>query len=194
MNPEPVLCYVDGPWAYFTTKPLKEQWGDDWNDAPYEHNAGSPYEPCWHRNEKPCDCELCRRDYFPDGAPRWRIVRVAIETDLGTPADRAPENGEYSVEQINSGAIPWLQTSRWSPRPGIQIWAGVGLSEFKRLVRLYGGKVYILDDDPSPPLESPVRKALRMAQAALNEEGWITRREAMLALVAAEAELIKRGE
>lgn len=33
------LCYVDDGFAYFTTKPLTEQWGDDWNDAPYEHNA-----------------------------------------------------------------------------------------------------------------------------------------------------------
>lgn len=27
------LCYVDDGFAYFTTKPLTEQWGDDWNDA-----------------------------------------------------------------------------------------------------------------------------------------------------------------
>ena len=37
-----VLCYVDAPWAYFTTRRLSEQWGDDWDDAPYEHNAGTP--------------------------------------------------------------------------------------------------------------------------------------------------------
>ena len=42
---EPILCYVKGPWAYFTTQPLKKQWGDDWDDAPYEHNAGEPYGP-----------------------------------------------------------------------------------------------------------------------------------------------------
>lgn len=41
------LCYVEGDNAYFTTAPITgegRQWGDDWNDAPYEHNAGSPYE------------------------------------------------------------------------------------------------------------------------------------------------------
>jgi len=27
----------------FTTKPFSELRGDDWNDAPYEHNAGFPY-------------------------------------------------------------------------------------------------------------------------------------------------------
>lgn len=36
------LCYVDGPWAWFTDDP--NQTGDDWDDAPYQHNAGTPYE------------------------------------------------------------------------------------------------------------------------------------------------------
>lgn len=28
---QPILCYVEGCWAYFTTQALKDQWGDDWN-------------------------------------------------------------------------------------------------------------------------------------------------------------------
>lgn len=28
----PVLCYVSDQWAYFTTQPLAEQRGDNWND------------------------------------------------------------------------------------------------------------------------------------------------------------------
>jgi len=40
------LCYVDDyNTAYFTNVPLSKQWGDDWDDAPYEHNAGLPYDP-----------------------------------------------------------------------------------------------------------------------------------------------------
>jgi len=39
------LCYVDLPWVYFTTQDLDKQWGDDWDDAPYEHNAEEPYSP-----------------------------------------------------------------------------------------------------------------------------------------------------
>ena len=41
-NPE----YVEGKkekWAFFTPM-FERQWGDDWNDAPYEHNAGYPYD------------------------------------------------------------------------------------------------------------------------------------------------------
>lgn len=42
------LCYIDDNGysnqgvAYFTDN-LENQWGDDWDDAPYEHNAESPY-------------------------------------------------------------------------------------------------------------------------------------------------------
>lgn len=42
-----VLCLVKGEGGplrcYFTTKPLSEQWGDDWNDVPHQCNAGRPY-------------------------------------------------------------------------------------------------------------------------------------------------------
>ena len=37
------LCYIDGNKAYFTDN-FKRQRGDDWNDAPYEHNAEPPYD------------------------------------------------------------------------------------------------------------------------------------------------------
>ena len=37
------LCYVDGNKAWFTNN-FEKQWGDDWNDRPYEHNAGLPYD------------------------------------------------------------------------------------------------------------------------------------------------------
>ena len=37
------LCYVRHNILYFTDS-FEKQWGDDWDDAPYEHNAGEPYE------------------------------------------------------------------------------------------------------------------------------------------------------
>lgn len=30
---------------YFTSD-IENQWGDDWDDRPYEHNAGKPYQIC----------------------------------------------------------------------------------------------------------------------------------------------------
>ena len=117
---EPILCYVDNPWAYFTTQPLEKQWGDDWNDAPYEYNAGTPYE--WHE---------------PDGEPRWEIVTVGYHGDFWEPGDRTL-NSPYSVETINAGAVPWLAPFGGSPG----LFAGAPLAEFKRFVWEHGGRIF----------------------------------------------------
>jgi hypothetical protein len=79
-----VLCYVDDDIAWFTTLDLKDQWGDDWNDAPYESNAGRPY------SDEP-----------------WQIFRLRINGCWDTP-EYGHFNSPYSVEDINSGAIAWL--------------------------------------------------------------------------------------
>lgn len=124
---EPVLCYISGNWAYFTTRELDQQWGDDWNDAPYEHNAGDPY------------------DWRGGGEPKWQIIRVAFLTNLETPASLAPgANSAYSVEMINKRIVPWLMPDPFSVHSGNieSIWAGTTLSEFKRRIIEYGGEVY----------------------------------------------------
>ncbi len=113
---EPVLCYVEGSWAYFTHKSLAEQWGDDWDDAPYEHNAGSPYD----------DDEA-------------NIILVAFR-GLQSPEDYCGANSPYSVQMINRGAVAWL-TDRWGDS-GVNIPAGVTLTEFKALVKEAEGTVY----------------------------------------------------
>lgn len=124
---EPVLCYVQHPWAYFTHAPLDAQWGDDWNDAPYEHNAGEPNDCCF------------------DGKAeiKSRIVKVAFEANLETPADRAEgNNSRFSVEDINSRKIAWLQSPGYSSH-FIAIMAGTPISEFKQMIRSFGGRVYV---------------------------------------------------
>ena len=92
------LCYVDGPFAYFTTQKLSDQWGDDWNDAPYEHNAGRPYE--WSETDK---------------APKWEILKVAFEAPLTTP-DSDVSNCSYCVRDINKGQVAWLESEPWKER------------------------------------------------------------------------------
>lgn len=113
-----VLCYVDRPWLWFTTAPLSEQWGDDWNDAPYEHNAGSPY---W---------------WLPGrGKPFHELFCMAVRTTMETPAERSHFNSPWSVEQINRGEAPWLQTRGFDP-PEPPIMAGTTYAEVKgRLLR-----------------------------------------------------------
>ena len=120
------LCYVELPWCYFTTKELSEQWGDDWNDAPYEHNAGAPYY--W-------------RD---DGRPKYEIKKVAISAELEQPCD-GHFNSPYSVVVINNGAVPWLRTPSYE-KEQISIMAGTSLEKFIELVKAAGGEVYLEAD------------------------------------------------
>jgi hypothetical protein len=115
-----VLCYVDGAWGFFTTSPMPDQWGDDWNDAPYEHNAGAPYE-----NE---------------GA---KVTRVAWYGPFETP-DSDHTNSPWSVEQINAGHIAWLRPSKYGPNSkGQAIFAGATFDAFARIIQAGGGQVFV---------------------------------------------------
>ncbi len=120
------LCYIDEQEAWFTTRnPLSEQWGDDWNDAPYEYNAGRPYE--WTERDK---------------CPPYELFMVMFRTDLETPAQIAGSNSHYSVEQINAGLTPWLCSTSWSMVKDVQIMAGITLPEFIDAIRQAGGEVF----------------------------------------------------
>lgn len=132
------LCYIDRPWAYFTTQALDKQWADDWNDAPYEHNAGSPYT--W--NPTVHDREL--KAWIANPEPRWDIGMVAFSVNLCTPEEEH-FNSPYSIEMINDKAVPWLQPYRWDREHEanrVEIWAGASYSEFVRLVHEAGGTIY----------------------------------------------------
>jgi len=120
------LCYVDGMWAVFTTQDITKQWGDDWNDAPYEHNAGFPYE--WNP--------------LREGSP-YEIVRVAFDGPLETPCDNHL-NSPYSVQDINRGAVAWLRTDHWvAEEKQAVIPAGTTLADFMECVQKAGGEVYL---------------------------------------------------
>ncbi len=89
------LCYVDGPLMYFTDR-FDTQWGDDWDDAPYEHNAGTPYEFIMGND---------------DNSERGHLVLAAWTDRDGmtmTPCDASGYNSRYSVKDINAGAVAWL--------------------------------------------------------------------------------------
>jgi hypothetical protein len=118
------LCYIDDNWAYFTTQELVDQWGDDWNDAPYQSNAGDPYEYGDH------DRKALKKP--------WRIYKLAWDSpELETP------DGEWSVERINSGACAWLSTSRWVKRDKVvNVHAGASIQKFTKAVIASGGMVY----------------------------------------------------
>jgi hypothetical protein len=130
MDKNAVLCYAENHWAWFTTRELNKQWGDDWNDAPYEHNAGWPYECADYNIER--------------GDEPWEIYSVAWDGDFILPND-GTMNSMISVEQINSGHIAWLRTSKWQ-RKQVYIFAGTTLKDFVKMVQSVGGNVYFPAD------------------------------------------------
>lgn len=139
------LCYVNLPWSYFTTQSLEDQWGDDWNDAPYQHNAGSPYEPCWHNKpdseRRPCDCSACEDDWTDDLEPKWQVIKIALDTSLVTPSFHVTE--DLSVQDINQKKYPWLM----SYNREIEIWAGETVEEVMEQISKSGGDFYVNIDD-----------------------------------------------
>lgn len=118
------LCYVDGNKAYFTDN-FKKQWGDDWNDRPYEHNAEPPYT---HYYEDGVEYPITIKEVFFE-IPYWNYLPCDGHT-----------NSPYSVEMINKGAVAWIAT------PDFCIPAGCSLREFKKTIKKYGGKIFIMED------------------------------------------------
>lgn len=115
-----VLCYVDSTAAYFTTQSLDKQWGDDWNDVPYEHNAGVPYYD-WEGKEN----------------PRWEIAAVWFYNVLDLPGQYSA-NSAYSVEMINRKEVPWLEAEDYVKGGPVKIYAGETLPRFCKTIERMG--------------------------------------------------------
>ena len=148
------LCYVQNNKAFFTTQNLEDQWGDDWDDIPYEHNSGYPYEPCWHNepgcinrkyrgNARPgelCKCDACKEDWDDQGNPKFKIKKVFFDSHwlLKEPCT-GHANSPYSVEDINiEKKVPWLENN-----DGIKLYAGSSFKEFCDYIEcLCDGDVY----------------------------------------------------
>lgn len=117
------LCYVSGCLAYFTEGPVEEVWGDDFEDAPYEHNAGPPYE-------------------------KFVAAKIFFESNLWEPDAFAHGNSPWSIQDINKGLTPWLQSGRYD-KGTVRIYAGTSLDTFVFLIeKASGGKVYLPREIP----------------------------------------------
>ncbi len=139
------LCYIDkNDTAYFTTQDLDKQWGDDWDDVPYEHNAGTPYSP--HiRYYADGRIEKIPEYWNEDGTPKWELYHLKFDCwKLETPAG-THYNSPYSVQMINAGAIAWLSGSDKDNKP-IVIQAGASIDEFKMKVKQSGGTIYVSEE------------------------------------------------
>ena len=132
MKPETQLrlVFIESRIAWFCTDP-DTAWGDDWNDAPHDCNAGWPYRDRggdWYRVAfDPGGLEVCGIQFGP--------------------AER--EWGVLSVQQINEGVGPWLaefgygQGEDLSDLPVVNTVPGlVTVPEFVALVEKSGGEVF----------------------------------------------------
>jgi hypothetical protein len=130
------LCYVETddtlPRAWFCDKDPTEVTGDDWDDAPYEHNASEPYF-----------CHNPIRLVF-DPAPNFLTPGQMVESTT--------RNSVYSVDQINRGDTPWLEH-----HPDIRNWdnldpiyAGTTLEDF---INHPGVQVYVPIGDAKGNIE-----------------------------------------
>ena len=121
------LCYVELPFLWFTTN-LREQSGDDWNDAPFECNAEPPH--------------------LRQGQD-WEIFQVAVFANPFTHQLTTPDsdyyNSPWSVDDINSGAAPWLRlTHLHYPLLTIaRLMAGTTYAEFKEFTTRYGLLIWL---------------------------------------------------
>lgn len=130
MKKEYKLCYVDGQKAYFTDN-FEKQWGDDWNDKPYECNAGEPYD---HWNELIEDNEdIFKRKYKHH---QIKLKTLYFETDDWS-EQKPCDMGRFSVEDINKGTIAWVHTDKFN------ILAGTEIEEFIKIIKENGGKIYM---------------------------------------------------
>lgn len=93
-------------YAYFTSKPIQEQWGDDWDDRPYDCNAEIPY-----------DDENTEIIVIPFYKPESLYMPHEISSAVNCP---------YSVEDINCGAVAWL----YNREHNISFQAGITPNEF----------------------------------------------------------------
>lgn len=117
------LCYVEsngnkedeenyGFLLYFTSARMEDQWGDDWDDAQYEYNAGRPYDIHYIDDKKVEHTILALQ--------MW----VSAENWLKMPSDFSWNS--FSVDEINSGAVAWLyKPSEGKCCNGIAVHAGM---------------------------------------------------------------------
>ena len=112
--------YIPGKqeyYAYFTPIPLDKQWGDDWNDAPYEYNAEIPYDDCKDENGERIEIEIVKVPFYVPYDGGW---------DIKFPRDWGGDGSLFTVETINGGAVAWL----YDRRTKIAIQAGCNPREF----------------------------------------------------------------
>ena len=123
------LCYIDGQKAYFTNN-FEHQWGDDWGDKPYEHNAGEPYDSWSELIED-------NEDIFKRKYKHHKIKHKVLYFETNDWDERKPcDMGRFSVEDINKGIVAWIATEKFC------IQAGTNIVDFINIIKENGGSIW----------------------------------------------------
>lgn len=125
------LCYIDGNCAYFTEN-FEKTTGDDWDDKPYEHNSGTPYEHDYSVPEQGVKngCGIY---------PEISIKKVYFELPFyyKLPCD-GYLNSPYSVDDINiRKVVAWIFCDKFA------LFAETTMKKFVETIEENGGKVYL---------------------------------------------------
>ena len=126
-------------YAFFTQVALSDQWGDDWDDAPYEYNAEEPYDDHYEGDE--------RKEHLVIKVPFY-IRRDGFYVKL--PRDYAYDNSPFCVRDINAGAVAWIfaRGLRSKRIDGVAIQAGANPYEFfERVDRINEMYLYEPEED-----------------------------------------------
>ena len=130
-NPE----YVKGEkelYAYFTPLSLDEQWGDDWNDSPYDCNAGDPYDSVTD--------EVTEHDGLKFVSKSHDITIVRIPFIVKSYNSRFPSdygyNSPFCVRDINHGAVSWIYDYNSSNEKHVTVNAGDTPSQFVKKLKM----------------------------------------------------------
>ena len=111
------LCYFKNNFAYFTSD-FENQTGDDWNDAPFDSNAGIPYD---HKGTI--------------------VFKIALYGDFSSAQDDQYSR-PTSVDDINKGFIPWLDNG-WNSDTTWTIHGGISYLEFLKHCDKYNLNYYV---------------------------------------------------
>ena len=125
MNQELIDCKIKGNMVRLYLGKNGKQWGDDWNDKPYEHNAGRVYD---EYVEKIAD------------------ISIKFEYEVNEPADFAKDsNSEFRREDFIKGKIYAFTVINPENNSSIMIYFGEKFEDIvKRLNKIKAGySVYI---------------------------------------------------
>lgn len=133
------LCYIKNVndttiiKLYFTElQDVTKQWGDDWDDIPYEHNAEPPYENDYDSSQ----IKLVKGiEIYPKiDIYKMFLVSKSCLVNIYTPCANTL-NSCYSVKNINDKVVPWLTIVKDKEKEFV--YAGTTVSDFIKIIQKY---------------------------------------------------------